>query len=259
VKRHFNYTDRKRIPRERVQIVLKERGGGPPTFDAVLDLSEMNLPDAGRVFIEAYYRASYMRFDFGTVGKIGSEEDRALRDIDNREHIQFRIKIVDLTEEQGKLLAEVDRIAPTPADGPAERISILAVKLEDLGNQAWGLDLTDTSIPTLVLNREIGSKEYVRSNETFFALVFPAVVREILTQVLIIEAEQEYEPDGSSDSWQERWLYFVCSMPSVDPLPPTDAELMEKAQWIDHALRVFCDSHQACRSFLDFHRKEDAP
>jgi hypothetical protein len=197
-----------------------------------------------------------MRFDYGTAANIRCKDDRTLRDIDNREHILFRIKAVDSTGEHGKLLAEADRIVPQTADGPAERIGILAVKLEDLGDQAWSLDLTDTSIPTLIVNREIGSKEYVRSNETFFALVFPAVVREILTQVLIIDTEQGFEPDGESQEWQERWLYFVCNTPGTDPLPPTDADHVEKIRWIDHAVRVFCDNHQGCRSFLDSRKKE---
>jgi hypothetical protein len=258
VKRRFNYTDRKRIPRDAVQIALKAQGNGPPAFDATVDLKDMELPDGGRVFIEAYYRSSYMRFDFGTVGNIRSEDDRTLRDIDNREHLQFRIKVVEQTGEHGKLLAEADRIMPIPSGGPAERIGILAVKLEDLGNQAWNLDLTDTSIPTLIVNREIGSKEYVRSNETFFALVFPAVVREILTQVLIIDTEQKFEPDAESEDWQERWLYFVSSMAGVDPLPAADADHMTKVEWIDQAVRVFCNSHQACRTFLDSCKEEAA-
>jgi hypothetical protein len=173
-------------------------------------------------------------------------------------NLQFRIKVVEQTGEHGKLLAEADRIMPIPSGGPTERIGILAVKLEDLGNQAWTLDLTDTSIPTLIVNREIGSKEYVRSNEIFFTLLFPAVVREILTQVLIIDTEQKFEPDAESGDWQERWLYFVSSMARVDPVPAADADHMTKVQWIDQAIRVFCDSHQACRTFLDSCKGETA-
>ena len=258
MKRRFNYTGRKRIPRDAVQIALKEQRNGPPAFDATVDLKDMDLPDGARVFIEAYYRASYMRFDFGTVGKIRSGTDRTLEDIDYREHFQFRIKVVDQTGEHGKLLAEADQIKPMPSGGSAERDGILAVAFEDLGDQAWSLDLTDTSVPTLIVNREIGSKEYIRSNETFFALVFPAVVREILTQILIIDAKAQFEPDADSEDWQERWLSFVSNLAGVDPLPPPDADPLTKIQWIDDAVRAFCNSKQACRKFLDSCKEEAA-
>ena len=67
MKRHFNYTDRKRVPRESVQIVLKDHANGPPTFEATVDLKEIKLPDTGRVFIEQDYRVDCLQrqCDFG--------------------------------------------------------------------------------------------------------------------------------------------------------------------------------------------------
>ena len=255
MKRQFNYTNRKRIPREKVEIVLRDQGREPPAFDAKIDLSDLGLPDWAKVFIEAYYRNSYMRFDFGTVANICCKDNRTLHDIDNRELIYFRVKVVDLSGEHGKLLAEADRISASPANGGGTRICILEVKFEDLGNQAWSLDLPDGATPTLVVNRKMGSREYVRSDTTFFALVYPAVVREILTRIVLIE--DGHEPDVDSEDWKDRWLYFIRTLPGVDPLPEGDDELA-KVDWIESAVRAFCESQAACRDFIEARAREGA-
>ena len=255
MKRTFNYTNRKRIPREKVQIALKSQGENPPSFDSKIDLTDLKLPDAAQVFVEAYYRNSYMRFSFGVVGRIRCNEDRTLRDIDNRELIHFGVKVVDPSGEHGKLLAEADGIIPNPSDGQEERICILEVKPEDLGNQAWALDLTDGATPTLIVNERLNNKEYIRSDETFFALVYPAVVREILTKILLSDDYQEY--DVESDDWKDRWLHFICSLPAVNDLPAGEDEL-PKLQWIEDAVRAFCDSQTACSRYLELRSQEDA-
>ena len=47
-------------------------------------------------------------------------------------------------------------------------------------------------------NRIANNKKYVRSDETVFALVYPAVVREILTRAVIIEGQEDWD----NDAWQ---------------------------------------------------------
>jgi len=245
MKRTFNYTNRKRIPRGNVQIALKKQEPNPPTFDARFNLSDLKLPPDGKVYVEAYYRTSYMRFDFGTVAEPGSEEDRTLRDIDNRELVYFRVKVTDATGEQGRLLAEADGLIANPTEGPGNHVCILEVKFEDLGNLPWSLEINDSATPTLVVNRRISNKEYVRSNAAFFALVYPAVVRELLT--FILNGDHEYDPDG--DDWRDRWLRFITALPDVDS--PPEGEEIDPRPWIDTAVRAFCERQPACTAFLE--------
>lgn len=68
--RRFNYTGRKKIPRSAVAVKVLNSDSGPPAFDAKFDLSSVNLPAHARVYVEAYHRASYMRFDFGKISDI---------------------------------------------------------------------------------------------------------------------------------------------------------------------------------------------
>jgi hypothetical protein len=80
--RRFNYSGRKKIRRPAVQLRLVPQPNEPPVFDAAIRLEGLDLPSAARVYVEAYFHASYMRFDFGRVGDIRPPEDRRLTDID---------------------------------------------------------------------------------------------------------------------------------------------------------------------------------
>jgi hypothetical protein len=254
MKRTFNYTDRKRIPREKVQIALRKQEPNPPTFDARIDLSELKLPPDGRVYVEAYYRTSYMRFDYGTVEEPRCSGDKTLSDIDNRDLIYFRVKVTDLKGEQGRLLAEADGLIANSTECPGNRVSILEVKFDELGNLPWRLDITDSATPVLVVNKRIDNKEYVRSNPTFFALVYPAVVREILT--FIFNAEHEYDPEG--DDWRDRWLRFVTALPRVEEMP-AGKDVDAARPWIDSSVQAFCDHQPACATFLETLAAEEKP
>lgn len=253
--RQFNYTNRKRIPKEKVHVALKEQGQKPPSFDATVDLSDLKLPETTRVYVEAYFRDSYMRFDFGTAAHVKSEDDRTLSEIDNREAIYFRVKAVDPSGEHGKILAEVDGIIPNSYDGHGARVAILEVKFEEnLGSQPWSLELSDAATPVLVINKRLGSKEYVRSDDVFFSLVYPAVVREILTRIVVIDG---YEYDHEDDQWRQQWLNFVCGLPDVG-LPPMGEDPDPQYDWIEGAVKAFCGAQPACSRFLDSRSKEEA-
>jgi hypothetical protein len=245
MKRRFNYTNRKRIARENVKILLKPQKD-IPSFDAQVQLDDLKLPATSKVYVEAQYRNSFMRFDFGTVADPRSSEDRTLREIDNRELVSFRVKVVDPTGEHGKVLAEIDGVSPA-AEGPGARMGILEVKFSDLGRQAWTLEL-EGPIPTLVVNRRLDvNKEYVRSDEAFFSLVYPAVVREILTRAVVIEDDQDWDSD--SDDWQSLWIGFVRALPGVDA-PPRGDDQQQKITWVDGAVRAFCDAQEVCERFI---------
>jgi hypothetical protein len=157
------------------------------------------------------------------------------------------VKVTDASGAHGRLLAEADGLIPNPAEGAGNHVCILEVKFEDLGNLAWTLDLNESSTPTLIVNQKIDNKEFVRSNSTFFALVYPAVIREILANILS-HNDYEYEPDD--DDWKNRWIRYVTSLPGV-PSPPKQVDESEMRQWIDDTVKSFCNCQAACQSFLD--------
>jgi hypothetical protein len=242
--RRFNYTGRKKINRSAVRLTLTRRDNEPPAFDAAIRLDGLNLPAAARVYVEAYYHESYMRFDFGRVGDIRPPADRRLTDIDAGASALFRVKVIDESGEHGRILAEADGLSPLDSEeAAANREPLLPVVTADLGHAVWKLDFADDR-PVLVLNRLIDNIHMTaRGDDAFFALVYPAVVQRILLHILRVE--QHYDVDG--DDWRCQWLRFVCQLPGVSPPPkPANDEEFDQMcdrhlEWIDGAVLAFCE------------------
>lgn len=137
--RKFNYTGRKRIDRERLKIKLVAAEGDFPSFDAAINLDDLGLPSDAAVYVEAYDRSSYMRFDFGTVAQQIAPARRQLTELQSRELILFRVRVVDKAGAHGRVLAVADRLTPVATGAAAvEREGLLGVELQDLGDRIWG-------------------------------------------------------------------------------------------------------------------------
>ena len=65
--RKLNFTERAKIPRSHVRVSLRRGDDGILVFDPQLSFDGVGVVATARVFIEAYYRTSFMRFDCGSV------------------------------------------------------------------------------------------------------------------------------------------------------------------------------------------------
>lgn len=249
--RRFNYTGRKRIERTRVAISLNNKGERGSTFDADLHLDDLRVPPEGRVFLEAYYRSSFMRFDFGTIASPMKPADRRLTDIGGGEVVFFRVRVVDPSGEHGRILAEVDGVTPKqPGLVSENRRCLLHVNFKDLGQEIWRLDLENT-MPVLEVNDQIENiRDIILTDRTFQSLVYPATVREILQRILIID---QYDPSEDTGEWASLWLKFVRRFHAVDPPsldPDSGANGQERLDWIEDAVRSFCSFVSAKENFI---------
>jgi hypothetical protein len=247
--RKFNYTGRKKIERKNISIRLIKDKTPVPYFDIALDINSDDFENDPELYVEAYDRSSFMRFRCGTLKQLQIPEDRHLYDIHSTDAILFRVKLVDPSAHHGKILAAADRLAST-GESPEEtkRISLLPVTYEDLKQEVWKLDFRNTG-PVLVVNKNIEKvniAEIVKTSDLFFGLVYPSVLREILTHVLLIDEAFE---DDDPESWQNLWLSFVENLPDVTKITETpefenrtltpDREYFLK--WIDdEAVPAFC-------------------
>ena len=227
--RRLNYTQRKRIDQQRINIELHETDDDAPmSFSAELDLKDMRLPSNALVAVIAKRGQAAMRFDWGTVGNLVPPQDRQLTEIPSNP--SFRVMVL-APDESGRLLALADRIKPKRGD--AEQ-SLLWLKEEDLGKEVWRLDFADGN-PTMLLNKNIpGISAAVREDEAFRSLVIPEVFRAILNRAIIIE-ECGIDEEGS---WSE-WVGFVRNFYEEDF--PDDESATEKADWIDGAVEAFTE------------------
>lgn len=233
--RQLNFSGRIRIPTRCVSIRL--RGDGPTRgYDAELDLGDLELPPDAKVIVEAYHRWATRRFEHGTVARPVTPTDRTIGDLPVPRPL-FRVKV---TQPSGdgivRIVAAADRVVPVDAE-PAgdQRRSLLPVHYEDLGQRVWELRIDEGDLPRLVLNErylEDGVRELARSHPGFRALVFPEVLRRILT-----EAVADHDPDADDEEWGTLWLRFACRELG-QPRPPDDPT--DHADWVAAAVDAFC-------------------
>jgi hypothetical protein len=244
MKRRFNYTGRKRVNRDQITIKLKHENGAKVSFDAEILLNGVNLPDDAVAYVEAYHKTDYRRYSFGTVNNLVPLEDTDLSHLGHIENLKFRVKVVDESDEHGRILAVADRIGPT---GSLQRSPILPVEFRDLGNQIWRLSFDDVDGPILEFNENIPDAHHkAKSDPELFLYVYPAVIREVLTHIIFIDGVSDInQPDPD---WQKGWLNFARQFIDVEPPQLLDHEKddfdgEEIRKWIDNAVEEFCNSH----------------
>src|SRR5947199_3282306 len=109
--RKLNFTERTKIPRANVRVTLRRDDGGTLVFDPRLSFEGVDVPPSAHVFIEAYYRTSFMRFSCGSVEAFAPPADRRLTDIGGTSLVRFRVKVVDDHATDPRLVAVADDIA----------------------------------------------------------------------------------------------------------------------------------------------------
>lgn len=240
--REFNYTQRQRIESKHLQIELIEpNDGGRPSFKVDLDLEELQLPPAAPLVVEASRGSSFMRFPWGTAGQPLAPANLELTDVPLVP--SFRVMALS-PDDSRSILALANQVKPrwerAQAPGASELLYLLE---EDLGQEIWRLDLPDgEELPVLKVNSNIdGISRTVRQDPVFRSLVFPEVVRAILTNALLV---QEEDPGDEGGYWYG-WFGFVSQFyPTAYPGSSeydSDDDSRRKAsqEWIDGAVAAF--------------------
>jgi len=242
--RRLNYTGRRRITQDDIRIALQEHTGAPPTFDANVCLDNYGLPADALVFLEAQLQTRWMRFPLGTVGNRAIPADRTLSEFDSPEGVLFRVKVTSASDRQGVMLAEADGIRPgkTP-DDEQNQTPLLPVKPEDLGDEIYRVDFTNE--PVMLVNNGVHSWQMLARSPIFISLVYPAVLREIMVRIMIIE---EYFEIDDLDRWESRWLNFARNLSGMGDIPAGD-DSQALHGWIDDAVASFARMNRIADRF----------
>ena len=249
MQRRFNYTNRIRIRRHDLRIVLR-RSGGELFFDA--DLSSLNkyhLPNDGLVSVEAYRQTMWRRFEFGTVKSVGATDACNISAFVQSEGILFRVKVRSAAN-SNQLLAEADSIPLTEvARKEVARQPLLSVKPAMLGAEVYKLDYSDEQ-PLLLVNKDIGHYMDVCKSSAFSALVYPAVFKEILIRLI----HQDKHHDLDDDDWKSRWLRFgsLCGAGALPDQPYSSDSEKEWDEWIEDAIAKFSRNIQSKQKFVQY-------
>ena len=255
MKRRFNYTQRRKILRSQVAIawVEPENENEPLRFDGELNLElDPPLPSNAEVFLEVYNGPILMRFQCGTVDSLSLPVNRELTDFSPGQRPLFRVKVTSPDDPLKRLLARADSISPmSPHEAKTGRKAILPVELEDLGDLVWRVKMDDPDQPILQLNKAINEPNAISTmakEGDFLGLVYPAVMREILSTLL--------HPDSTSDETHP-WIDFGarmagCMPPNDDDFDETESDDFTKEChiWIEKAVAGFASHFEVSRAFV---------
>ena len=210
ISRHLNYTGRRKIKHSEVEIELVEQTSRPPRFVANFNLDNNHVPATADLYVEAYYKNTSQRFDFGTVSQPIPPSDTTLDHIDLSGPTLFRVKVVDNSDEAGKLIASVEKLTPKDDDLEEQKASLMIFKsIPEMGNLTWKIAFNEDHKPVLCINNKIPeAKNQLLHNPVFQSLILPAAFREVL---MYISWDQEGEAD--EDSWQRQWIEFANNFP----------------------------------------------
>jgi hypothetical protein len=246
--RQINHTGRKRIARDAVRIALRE-DNGRLTFDATRKLGEYALPPDAHVWLEAYRQASWMQFSWGRVSEPMLPAERWLDEFDGGDGLRFRVRVTSASESH-RILAEADRIPCESADGKDRSESLLLIRVGDLGDEVWRLEL-DGEEPTLVVNRSVGDGKALARTPDFAALVYPAVIRAIFTRVLL---DENQVPEEDEDGWRGLWVKFARQYLGADEIP--DAK-ENRRQWIEDAAITYAQTYTLAERFNETRKRSE--
>ena len=243
--RRIHFTGRRRLTAQDVGVILHNEAV-PLAFElSHLSLQRHGLPYDALVRVEAYRQATYMPFELGTVANLRLPGRWQLTEFDLPDAIRFRVKVTAVAEDvRGQLLAVRDRIRPAWADGGQE--SLLPVRPDSsLDQEVFRLSLDDE--PVLLINTKITRWRELSHDGHFVSLVYPAVLRTILTRILHHEDHADWE---ESDDWRSLWIRFAKDLPGIFDPPDGEGEHdMSVDDWIDEVVAAFCRSRHTYDAF----------
>lgn len=254
--RRFNYTGRQRINHEDVYVTIDSSSVGPAKFEAVLNLDNYELPEDAVIYLEAYRLTSWMRFPYGTVGKIVEPGDRWLFEFSNPESVLFRIRVVKGVDGQGLMIAKASGIRPKLSDEePSDRIPLLSVvPSDDLKKEVFRVDYAEGDRPILLINDMIEDWKSAARSPAFTSLVLPSVMRQILTRFLI--QDENYNEEDET-TWSNRWVRFAESLDGVSTYQTDEEDRQQIEDWINTAVQMFCRRMKIIQSFKTYWREEE--
>lgn len=249
--RKFNYTGRKKLNRQRIEISLADEKPYK-SFTATLNLEGLGLSDDAKVYIEPYHGYSIMRFPFGTVANPVKPENTFLTDIPSTSIVRFKIKIVDESNKLGRIIRLADKVRPkNQEEDTGNRMSILHIDWDkDLDQEIFRITFPDNGdYPRLEVNKRIeNAKELLKSDDMFRALVFPVIVKEVATQ---IASTWDEEFNDGDDSWQSKWMKFIREYLHVDVEVDFNDETNDDEinRWVDLVVSAFCRKNKFRNKF----------
>ncbi|MCB1105988.1 MAG: hypothetical protein KDK74_14755 [Cephaloticoccus sp.] len=219
----------------------------PATFTAQLKLDGFKFNSDARVVIEAYRGSGglWIGYDWGCVSALRKPPTATLDGFESVEGLLFRVRVIAVHEPH-QILGEADKIPFVPVgEAPTNKQPLIKTLPAELGDLVWDVNFDDET-PVLRVNRSLGNWQVVAYDKAFRALVYPAVLREILTRILIVD---NWTGDSEDDDWRVKWIKFAHKLaPGYD-----DSIFDESGKWefIDASVLAVAREISAADCFLN--------
>ena len=247
--RRFNFTGRVKIRQKSVKLEVSDINTTSVAFSCEADLLDYEFPSHASIFVEVYSKSFIRRrFSMGTIGEPISLVSVSIPEFSNFPAFNFRIYVIDMEGHYNKILGRSSTLfSATDEDGDGET-SILPIRYVDDLNQIWKLEF-DADLPYLKINNKIeGIVDLVNSNEPFKHTFLPAVLREILTRLFIIDDDPFDESDVETP--KGKWAIFIretIGKPDLLQKMVNDEEVTEdvygKMDSIEEIVDIFTKRH----------------
>ena len=121
----------------------------------------------------------------------------------------FRVKVVDETDEVGRILASANGIRPEDDTDGDDRRPLLPVRSANLGEEIWQLEIDREAGPTLVVNSRVPDLiETLKRDVYLQGVIYPEVVRRLVREVF--RTDNGYEED---EDWVMDWkVWFAAQL-----------------------------------------------
>jgi hypothetical protein len=238
--KRINSLGRKRIAQDCLEVAIHE--GQPYRFSASVHLPDVDWPFDANVVLDVYGSGSsaVKRFYCGTAGNLLNLKD-VLCDGITGLHLHFSVKVIDQSEKIGRLLGIGHKMIPN-ATSPSNREGrrgILPIELANLGHQLWSVEFRDQDVFLVVNEMVPGLASSMRSDPAIYCLVYPQVIRQILTRAI----DQNIDLEEIEDRWPYHWLSFGKSLHPEHTDPPFLEDDDGKEDWIEQVVSSFCQKH----------------
>lgn len=236
----INFTGRKRITRDRVDVQVERAQGSLLATISHLGLDGLGLPDHAQLFVEVYHQTFFHRFQCGTVSAPDLPKESGIADFAAPELLHSRVRVVAVDGSQaGQLLALADRLPVSVIGGEGKSRGLLPVGPGSLGSQFWKMDITG-DYPQILINESIADWKSVAQDPWFKSLVFPEALRR--AALWAATELQNGATEEDSDALRDWCKYFRTRL-------DTDiAEAVENDEvnddWADKLTEEFCSRMQ---------------
>lgn len=253
--KRFNYTGRKTITRNDQFSAAKHPHPKRGTrLDLMITLHDDLVKDCSgsELYLDLMISGGtgYRRFKLGEIDEGSWEESIDLTDVDPDDQLVLTIKAVD--QHTKVILASSKPVSPESPDpsrppGEAQARSLLGLRKGPLDGVVYKVEFSEDEGPIVYLNEKLddassaGIVAFARTSPLFTSVVWPSVLKEVLTYYL--DNGDPMDVVAEPDSLSAKWHAFARRLTGEEG-PDFEKELdrEEIRKWIDDVVAAFASS-----------------